>query len=161
LEIIDRFRNMAHSDGYRVEHCWLSLSDNKHEVEDFLAISQKNTKPSESRILRSDLEHVVAEYTATLAGSLDADFIHKIALQKSNTAIYFKSTGSGFWTHLAFLYGRAYSGSINWYLYAYARGRFKSISLNPEIRKESGIRLAYTSFLAINERKHMQFRELV
>ncbi|MBM7335225.1 hypothetical protein [Alloalcanivorax marinus] len=160
MEIIDHYRRKSLSDGYRIENCWFHLPKQKFETQEFLIRSQRHTRPSESRILVSDLVKAIDVYAEASSYENEAGLFPKIVVQKSNTAVNFKSKKTGLWAHLAFLYGRVCSGPIEWYLYAYARGRFKPGSLSQEIRSGRGIRLAYASFLAINEQKNMRFKEL-
>lgn len=156
METIDQFRKIAHSDGFKVEHCWLQLSDQRSEVNDFLEIAQKGSKPKDGRLTRYDLEAAVNAYRKTV--EKPDGFIHKIAVQKCNAAIFSRS--SGCWTHLAFLYGRVEANEIQWFVFAYGRGRFKPLFLAPEDRSRTDIVLGYTSFLSVNERSTVNSKEL-
>lgn len=57
--------------------------------------------------------------------------ITKGIVKKINTKITYNSSTSGYWSHLAFLIRtKNIEGNEKWTLYAYLRGRFKSLHLN-------------------------------
>ncbi len=138
MEMIHNYRIRAHTDGFREEYQRIKVELSSPELSRFLEKSQKGTKPVEARIEPSDILRAIS--WAEISMDDKSKETNKVVIQKANAKISIDSSISGYWTNLAFIHyeNDPYSKEGNWYLYAYARGRFKGVDLNlAKMREDS------------------------
>lgn len=146
MEIIQRFRYSAHSDGFECHTCWLSINTQIRETSLFLTEQQKDKKPAEFRLTLHDLTKITKAIDEKEKYS--AGLIVKAVAQKGNMHILPASAISGYWVNLAFLLRVDGAEKSEWFLYAYGKGRYK----RPNLNLSRGKSLGYSVYVAISER---------
>ncbi|MGK0372543.1 MAG: hypothetical protein ACJAW1_002799 [Glaciecola sp.] len=121
----------AHSDGFRYTPTYLMLSE-INEINDFLTISQLNTKKISRHCYRSI--HNGCERIQKVATSYDKSPTTQLALvlKRASSDKLSNGNGSGYWTNLIFVSGDKKQSITSWIVTGYARSRLSSIFLNAQ-----------------------------
>lgn len=143
MDLVCEFMLTAHTDPFSFTGCLLRMKSQGREISTFLCESQAGMKPVKYKINIIDLARAIksAESKIDCADGL----IVKMVVQKANMTVLPASAASGYWANLVFLC-RDRCG--DWFVYAYAKGRFKSHCLVLSRERYLG----YKIFISISDK---------
>lgn len=144
MDLINEYRNTAYNNHFECDYMWLNLEKNRLKVISYLEDKQKGESTA-NRLTISDIEDVFKDWDFS---KVNKGFISKIVIQKANFDVKQSTKENGCTTRLLFLV-RDSLKSGSWYIYGYAKGRYKNWS---KFNIEEGKKLGYSFYISLSER---------